>query len=74
MRKMIVLLVLGSTLVLVGRPAFAEQEREPAVLQTVAAQASDQPDTMGPHTMGPSNGTIDPAPRFLPNLDSHDRG
>ncbi len=69
MRKMIALLVLGSTLALVGKAAFAsENESEPAI-QTVAAQASDYP-----VTMGPSTGTIDPAPAFTVPRDSHDRG
>lgn len=64
MRRMIALLILGSSLALVGTPAFAETQlpnflETPAQGsdQTVSTQGSDNPDTAGPST-----GTIDQAP------------
>jgi len=59
MRKMVALLVLGSSLALVGTPAFAETQL-PHFLDTVSAQGSDNPDTMEP-----SYGTVDPSPRLF---------
>jgi len=65
---MIGVLVLGSSLALLGQAASAGPEREPAILQTVSAQ--------GPHnsgTMTPSNATVDPPPRFFRHSEN-DKG
>ncbi len=59
MRKLIAVLVLGSSLALVGGPAFAETQL-PHYLDTVSMQSSDNSDTMAPNA-----GTIDPSPRFV---------
>jgi hypothetical protein len=65
MRKMIALLVLGTSLALAGNAAFAGESGETlASTQVVAAQATDSP-----VTMGLSNSSVDPRPSFV--LESH---